>query len=129
MSLRVDGEAFNISDGDPQPFGDFCRHAWRYARDTTKPEDVTVIPGWIALGMASTIEWTFRLFTLGLVRPPIKMSRLYIQVTIYNSTFNIDKARKRLGYEPIVDHEGNMKRSIEWELKNRQRKPSGFGAA
>lgn len=117
-SQKVDGEAFFISDGDPQPFWDYSRRTWRHAGDTTKPEEVTVVPAWIALSMASGLEWAYLIFTLGRKRPPLKVSRLYVQYTIYNTTYNIDKAKERLGYKPVVDHDGNLKRSVKWELEN-----------
>ena len=125
---RVDGEAFLIHDGEPQPFWDFCRRTWRHAGDTTKPEQVKVIPGAIALGMASTVEWAFMIFTLGQKRPPLAMNRLFIQYTVYNTTYSIKKARTRLGYNPVSDHDGNLKRSIEWELENHGEKWKGLKA-
>ena len=125
---RVDGEAFLIHDGEPQPFWDFTRRTWRHAGDTTKPEEIRVIPGWLALGLASTVEWAFSIFTFGQKRPPLAMNRLYIQYTVYNTTYSIDKARKALGYSPVSDHDGNLKRSIEWELENHKEKWEGIRA-
>ncbi|TVY78562.1 Sterol-4-alpha-carboxylate 3-dehydrogenase [Lachnellula suecica] len=113
---RVDGEAFLITDGENVPFWEFSRMTWRHAGGNTKMEEVTVVPGWLALALASTLEYTFAILTLGQVRPPLSMSRLFIQFTIYNTTYNIDKARERLGYKPVVDHDGFLKRSVEWEL-------------
>ena len=118
LQLKVDGEAFHITDGDPQPFWEFSRQLWRLAGDKTRPEKVTIVPGWLALSMARGLEWGYFLFTLGRVRPPLKMSLLYIQYTIYNSTYDISKARARLGYEPIVDKEAHLRSSIAWELEN-----------
>lgn len=114
---KVDGEAFVITDGDPQPFWDFTRRTWRHAGDQTKPEEITVIPAMLVFGMAGAVEWLYYIFTLGQVRPPLKMSRLYLQYTILNTTYNINKAKERLGYNPIVDHDAHLKNSIEWALK------------
>ena len=125
---KVDGEAFLISDGDPQPFWDFSRRTWRHAGDTTKAEDVKVIPAWVALSTASTVEWMYRVFTFGQIRPPLNISRLYIQYTIYNTTYNITKARTRLGYHPVVGHDGHLRRSIQWELEHHGEKYKGLKA-
>jgi len=125
---RVDGEAFLISDGENVPFWDFTRMTWRHAGDNTKLEEITVIPGWLALALASALEYTFAILTLGQIRPPLSMSRLFIQYTIYNTTYRIDKARERLGYEPVVDHDGNLKRSVEWELRENPEKWEGLPA-
>ncbi|MCJ1376667.1 hypothetical protein MMC20_007911 [Loxospora ochrophaea] len=123
---KVDGEAFLISDGDPQPFWDFSRRTWRHAGDTTEPESIKVIPAWLALFMAGALEWAFFIFTLGQVKPPLNISRLYIRYAVYNFTYNIDKAKTRLGYRPVVDHDGHLKRSIAWELENHGEKYEGL---
>ena len=119
LNPRVDGEAFHITDGDPQPFWTFARMLWRIAGDETTLDQVTIVPGWLALLMARGIEWVFFVCTLGTIRPPLNISLLYIQFTINNSTYDISKARTRLGYRPVVDKKGHLKRSVEWELENR----------
>lgn len=119
LNPRVDGEAFHITDGDPQPFWTFARMIWQTAGDRTTPDQVTKVPGWLALSMARGIEWAYLLCTLGRLRPPLTTSPLYIQYTIYNSTYDISKARIRLGYTPVVDKEGHLKSSVAWEFGNR----------
>ena len=118
LNPRVDGEAFHITDGDPQPFWTFARMIWRTAGDETTLEQVTTVPGWLALLMARGIEWAFFVCTLGTIRPPLTISPLYIQYTMYNSTYDISKARTRLGYSPVVDKEGHLKSAVAWELEN-----------
>ena len=119
LNPRVDGEAFHITDGDPQPFWTFARLIWQTAGGKTTPDQITIVPGWLALSMACGLEWIYLLCTLGRHRPPITTSPLYIQYTIYNSTYDIRKARTRLGYTPVVDKEGHLKRTVAWEFENR----------
>ena len=116
--VRVDGEAFIINDGQPIPFWEFNRIVWRHAGDTTRPEDVRVIPAWLALAAAFVIKWLFKICTLGRIQPPIQMTQLAIRSTIYNSTYSIEKARKRLGFNPVADHDKNLKLSVDWELEH-----------
>ena len=118
LNPRVDGEAFHITDGDPQPFWTFARLIWRTAGDETTPEQVTTVPGWLALLMAWGIEWAFFVCTLGTIRPPLIISPMYIRYTVYNSTYDIRKARARLGYCPVVDKEGYLRSAVVWELEN-----------
>ena len=120
LDLRVDGEAFHITEGDPQRFWTWARMIWRFAGDKTKLEDVTVIPRWLALSMARIIEWILFLFTFGRVRPPVQMSVLYIQYSMNTSTYDISKARTRLGYNPVIDKEAHLKRSIAWQFENQE---------
>jgi len=128
LDVRIDGEAFHIHDGEPQPFWEFTRRTWRHAGDNTEMKDVTVIPGPVAMGMVRMVEGLFAVFTLGQKRPPLSISRLYIQVTIYNATYSLEKARKRLGYSPVDDHDTYLKRSIAWELENHAEKWPGMKA-
>ncbi|CAF9906203.1 hypothetical protein IMSHALPRED_004129 [Imshaugia aleurites] len=118
LNPKVDGEAFHITDGDPQPFWTFSRLIWPTAGDKTTPDQVTIVPAWLALAMAHCIDWAYFLCTFGRVRPPLTMSPLYIQYTIYNATYDISKARVRLGYTPVVDKEKNLKSSVAWEFEN-----------
>ena len=118
LDLEFDGEAFHIIEGDPQPFWTWARMIWRFAGDKTRFEDFIVIPRWLALAMARVIERLFFLFTFGRVRPPVQMSVLYIPYSMNTSTYDISKARTRLGYNPVIDREAHLKRSIAWQLEN-----------
>lgn len=44
LDPKVDGEAFHITDGDPQPFWTFARMIWRTAGDKTTTDQVTNRP-------------------------------------------------------------------------------------
>ncbi|KAL9074037.1 MAG: hypothetical protein Q9157_004527 [Trypethelium eluteriae] len=112
LSPRVDGEAFFITNGDPQPFWTFSRRIWQLVGDETKPEDITVVPGKVALTLSSMVEWAFFISTLGYKKPPLNVTRLYIQYSIYNTTYNIRKARERLGYNPTIDLDASLRSSI-----------------
>ena len=84
-SGKVDGEAFNITDGNPIPFWDLSRLVWRAAGDTTTPKDVFVIPAWIAMAMANVAEFVFWIGTLGRERPKM-LNRLVITHCVRNYT-------------------------------------------
>lgn len=116
-SAKVDGEAFFITDDLPLPFWTFARMVWCATGVETTEDQVTVIPAWLALGIANGIDWAFYLWTLGRVRPPLVISPLYIGHTITNHTYDISKARERLGYSPDAENrEGQMRKAMEWEL-------------
>ena len=116
---RVDGQVFNIADGNPVPFWDLSRLIWRASGDFTPLENVTVIPVWLALVLATTVEWTFFILTLGQKKPKI-INKLVVMHCVRTHTYNIDKARRVLGYNPIPDLENGIKRSVEWEMQKRQ---------
>jgi sterol-4alpha-carboxylate 3-dehydrogenase (decarboxylating) len=116
---RVDGEAFLITDGNPLPFWDVCRIIWRAAGDTSDPKDATIIPAWIAYTWAVVLEVLYGIFTLGRKSPPL--TRLVVGFCVNEFTYNVDKAKKVLGYRPVVRTQEVLKDSVEWELKHRER--------
>lgn len=115
-SGKVDGEAFFITDGNSVPFWTLHRQIWSAAGDRTAPEDVTVIPAWFMLILASVVEWLYWAFTLGLKRPKV-LRRQYMAYTCNPRTFSIEKARERLGYEPVDDRDEQVQRGVEWALR------------
>ena len=108
---KVDGEAFMITDGAPKQFWDAAHIAWRAAGDKTRYEDVTVIPTWFAMTLAHVSEWLFWVFTLGRATPTEVNINVFSHAT-QQYTYKIDKARERLGYNPVPDFEGGMQRAV-----------------
>ena len=108
---KVDGEAFMITDGSPRPFWDAAHVAWRAAGDKTRYEDVTVIPTWFAMFMAHISEWLYWIFTVGRATPTGVNSYVFSHST-QQFTYKIDKARERLGYNPVPDFEGGIQRAV-----------------
>lgn len=110
---RVDGEAFFITNGEPMYFWDFARAVWKYAGDTKEPQkDVWVIPPSIGLPIASIIEGAFWIIWQGKAKP--NLTRRIVNYSSMTRYFNIDKARKRLGYEPLVGMQEALARTMEW---------------
>lgn len=114
--MEIAGQAFNVHDGEEFRFWDYNRLIWSLAGDDTKVEAIHIIPAWFALFLCGAIEWILKVFTFGQVHPPIKMNRLTMQYLLNSFTYNMDKARERLGYNPVPDLEVYLRRSIEWEL-------------
>ncbi|KAF2636078.1 NAD(P)-binding protein [Massarina eburnea CBS 473.64] len=117
---RVDGEAFFISDGKPLKFWDFARKVWEEGGDTnwaaSGPHKVVQIPFWVVLFAVGVLEWTFWIFTVGLVRP--KSSRMTFEYMKTGCWLDIGKAKRILGYEPLFDTEQGLKQTIGWFMEN-----------
>ncbi|KAF6238583.1 hypothetical protein HO173_003088 [Letharia columbiana] len=112
-SGKVDGEAFFITDGNPVPFWTFLRQIWSAAGDRTAPEEVTVVPAWFMLSLASAVEWLFWAFTLGLKRPKV-LRRQIMTYACRPRTYSIEKARERLGYKPLDDRDEQIRTGVDW---------------
>jgi len=115
-SEKVDGEAFFITDGNPVPFWTLERQIWSAAGDRTALKEVTVIPAWLMLNLASAVEWLYWAFTMGLKRPKV-LRRQVMAYTCYPRTYSIDKARERLGYKPVDDRDEQIRRGVECALR------------
>lgn len=113
---KVDGEGFFITDGSPVPFWSFARKVWAAAGVELDSEEVTVVPAWFMLSLASLIEWVYWAFTLGLKRPK-NLRRQAISYTCLPRTYSIAKARKGLGYTPLENRDEHIQKGVEWELR------------
>jgi 3beta-hydroxy-delta5-steroid dehydrogenase/steroid delta-isomerase len=96
----VCGEAYFVTDGDPINTGAFSqtlvRHVGIDARSIR-------IPRLIARGLATAGERVFQVF--GKPKPPFSL--IDVDLCVRDTYFSIERARRDLGYEPIVDtHEG-----------------------
>lgn len=107
---KVDGEAFFITNGSPVYFWDFARMVWSTAGDKTEPSQVWTIEKDFGLMVASMIEWIFWLaggWTPNLTRKKV----VYSCMTRF---YNIDKARRILGYKPLVGIEEGVVKTVKW---------------
>jgi nucleoside-diphosphate-sugar epimerase len=98
----VPGEAYFVTDGDPVVLREFVTEM--LATKGVVPPDRS-IPGFLAAPIATISEaaWT----TLPLPgSPPI--SRFTAWVMTQECTINISKARRELGYEPVVSREQGL---------------------
>lgn len=113
-NARVDGEAFFITDGAPIKFWDFSRMLWAAAGDTqcTDLTKIRRIPMPFAVFIATIVEWTLWIFTLG--RKKTSLSAAQLRYIDRGSWWSIEKARERLGYEPICDTNEGVRRTVEW---------------
>ena len=119
--LRVDGEAFNITDGRPIRFWSFAQKVWWWAGTTDVPDVVWPYARWQARTMATAMEWAYWIFTLGRRRPK-PFTSAAVRAATAPHTFSIAKARERLGYEPIVDRDWQIENAVSWYLGRHPRK-------
>lgn len=115
-SERVDGEAFFITNDEPRYFWDFTRLAWRYAGDTTRPEQVWTVPRRGAFVLAWVLEWVFWALRLG--DPPL--TRMKVRLCSMTRYFSVDKAKKRLGYTPLVGLEEGLRLAVADCVRRRE---------
>jgi sterol-4alpha-carboxylate 3-dehydrogenase (decarboxylating) len=106
---KVDGEAFLITNDSPVYFFDFARAAWSVAGDKTEPGQVWCLSRDVGMFIAMLMEFIFWLFRLG--KPNLTRQQVqYMSMTRY---FNIDKAKRRLAYVPVVKMDEGIRRGVK----------------
>lgn len=113
---RVDGEAFIITNGSPIPFWDMARAVWAAAGSTKGTEHVWVIGKDFGVGLAGFIEGLFWL----LGKTP-NLTRMKVNFSCMTRYFNIDKARSRLGYVPLISLDEGIKITVKHFEEERAR--------
>lgn len=112
---RVDsvaGEAFFITDGKPQPFFDFVRKCYAAAGSHVREDEISVMPLGVMQAMASTGEWAYKVLTFGSRTPHLR--RDDIDHLDKGCCWSIEKAKQRLGYEPIANQDEAIRKTMEW---------------
>lgn len=105
---KVDGEAFFITNDAPVYFFDFARMCWAAAGDKTTPDQVWKLSKDVGLLLATIMEWVFFLFRLG--KP--NLTRQQVRYTCMTRYYNIDKAKSRLGYRPLVKLDVGIRKGV-----------------
>jgi sterol-4alpha-carboxylate 3-dehydrogenase (decarboxylating) len=111
---RVDGQAFFITNASPVYFWDLPRMLWAAAGARNDLGDVWVISRTLGIPLAGLLE-----SLLGLVGRKSALTRKAIRFSCMTRFYNIEKARRRLGYEPLVSLEEGVRRTTRYVLEQR----------
>lgn len=110
-SIKVAGEAFFITNGQPVPFWDFPRALWRAydpENGVVDPKKVWHIGKDVALPLASLAQgWSW------LFGKQSQFTRFRVTLCTASRYHNIEKARRALGYEPLVGMEEAVRLSAQ----------------
>lgn len=124
---KADGEAFNISDGDPVLFWYHTGLFWSTARGRPVRDELIVIPEWLARLVIGIVQWVVWIFTLGYIEPPTSASSTALSFALEHRTYSSAKARERLGFEPKANNDEVIRRCVMEELRRRETKNESKG--
>jgi sterol-4alpha-carboxylate 3-dehydrogenase (decarboxylating) len=121
--IPVAGEAFFITNGQPVPFWSFARALWKEASPAFAASDAKpwAIPREMALSLSTYAELYSRLTGKEIALTTLKT--IFATTTRY---YNIEKARRVLGYEPKVGLQEGIKRSAQVSWREGLVKASHF---
>lgn len=108
---RVDGEAFIVTNDAPAYFWDITRFVYsRFGRaDVNGRQGVTAIPEGFGnlLGLFSEIAGT-------ITGRKGRLNRQTVRYSCIDRYFSCEKIKRRCGYQPVVDVEESLLRSVKW---------------
>ncbi|PQE19861.1 3-beta hydroxysteroid dehydrogenase isomerase protein [Rutstroemia sp. NJR-2017a BVV2] len=119
---RVDGEAFLVTNCSPVPFWDFVREVWKAAGSTKGTEHVWVIGKEFGLGLAGVVEWVG--WALG---RKMKLTKTQVRFSSMTRYYDVGKAKRRLGYKPLVQLSDGIKISVGWFEEQRKKEAEKKG--
>ncbi|THV54750.1 hypothetical protein BGAL_0020g00020 [Botrytis galanthina] len=114
-SGKVNGEAFFISDGVSMPYFNFARKVVAMAGHPVAENEVKSIPYQLVLGFTILSEWLYWAFTFGTVAPSFRQGE--IEYLGLGTDWSIEKAKERLGYEPVKDQDEVLREVVTFEAK------------
>ncbi|KAI1105231.1 NAD(P)-binding protein [Jackrogersella minutella] len=114
---RVDGEAFIITNDSPVYFWDLMRAIWREAGSQKGTEHVWVLSRDLGLLLGFLSEVFF-----GIIKKTPTLTRQRIVYSSMTRYYDITKAKRRLGYRPLVSLSEGVKRAVKWTLDQEKNK-------
>ncbi|KAF2187022.1 C-3 sterol dehydrogenase/C-4 decarboxylase-like protein [Zopfia rhizophila CBS 207.26] len=119
---RVDGEVFFLTNGQPVYFWDFARAVWHEAGDRLPLSSVWHLGQDFAFFVGGMLEWIF--WILG--KTP-NLTRQQVKYSTFTRYYSIDKAKRKLGYSPIVDLDEGVRRGVRYILEKEEREKQKKG--
>ncbi|KAI1383190.1 NAD(P)-binding protein [Hypoxylon trugodes] len=108
---KVDGEAFIVTNGSPVYFWDLMRAIWRAAGSEKGTDQAWVMSRDFGLLLGFLSEVFFSI--LGKAPTFNRQRIVFSTMTRY---YDISKAKRRLGYVPLISLSDGVKRTVKWTL-------------
>ncbi|KAK4056117.1 erg26, C-3 sterol dehydrogenase [Microbotryomycetes sp. JL221] len=119
-SVGVAGQVFIIGSGEPIPFWSFARAVWfEYNGHVSK--FTLKLPASFGMAIAQVAEWYAVL--VGIPKEKLGISKGRMQYVLGDLYFDIEKARRVLGYEPQHSVIDGIRDSVNW-IKQEEAKKS-----
>lgn len=105
--LAVAGQAFFITNCEPVYFWDFARTIWKGLGHI--PSGRITLPPSIGMVLAELAELYSKI-----TGKEAGFTRFRVKFATQKRYYNVERARRLLGYEPIVGVEDGIRRTIDW---------------
>lgn len=108
---RVDGHAFNVTNDAPLYFWDMAHGLWALTDRYVLPRDVIVLPETALTVVGAALEKVYALFGK---RP--RLTRREVRYSCMTRYYSCEKAKRRLGYRPVVSVDEGVRRAAAYAL-------------
>ncbi|KAF2824789.1 NAD(P)-binding protein [Ophiobolus disseminans] len=121
--MRVEGEAFFVTDDDTYTFPAFTHLVAEFAGHPVKPEDIRCVPVWLVLALVWMVGWVYWVVK----GEEMAFSTRVVRMLSQERTFSIDKIKKRLGYRARFTAAEGLRRAVQWHLGHEGEGTGGEG--
>lgn len=94
VSDNVDGEVFNITNGEPAKFRELLSN---FCNAADKQPHFRSLPFPLVYGLACILEWIYKTFH---INPEPILTKYTVCTLAFSQTLNIEKAQEKLHYKP-----------------------------
>lgn len=108
---KIDGEVFFITNDQPIYFWDYARAVWKAAGSDKGTEHVWHIPYDVGMAIGGILEWG-----MWLVGREAKLTRRQVKYSCMTRYYDCGKAKRRLGYAPLVGLQEGIDRAVKHYL-------------
>ncbi len=105
---RAAGQVYNLTDGRNTTIREFVTFIAEYL---DVPAPTKRVPAPIARAAAAVMESVAR--AVGAKSPP-PLNRSRLRFLYYNQRYSIEKARRELGYDPLVSYRDGLPPALDW---------------
>lgn len=108
----ISGEVFNITNGEPMKFLDILL---LFLNSINKSPKFLKLPFGLVYGIASMLEFFYKTFH---IKGEPALTKYTVCTLAFSQTLNINKAKEKLGYEPIITIKEGILNYGKWWLEN-----------
>ncbi len=104
----IDGQVFNISNGEPMEFKNILE---MFLKSINKEAKYLKLPFGLVYGIAGFLEWIYKTFNK---KGEPTLTKYTVCTLAFSQTLDISKAKEKLGYKPIMTLSEGILQYGEW---------------
>ena len=112
VTENINGEVFNITNGEPM---EFCLILEQFLNAIGEKPKYLKLPFGLLYSVSVLSEWFYRTFKL---KGEPMLTKYTVCTLAFSQTLNIEKAKKKLGYQPVISLTEGINEYGKWWKEN-----------